>query len=102
MARGVDFYKERRYLAELGQRSASFKFGAHQQAPDSEPETVVLVLGESSRYDRWSLNGYARDTNPLLRQEANLVDAAGRDHLGVGDAAVGAGHHLAQDRRCRA
>jgi glucan phosphoethanolaminetransferase (alkaline phosphatase superfamily) len=72
-ARGVDFYKERKYLAELGQRSASFKFGAHQQAPDGQPETVVLVLGESSRYDRWSLNGYARDTNPLLRQEANLV-----------------------------
>ena len=73
VARGVDFYKERKYLAELGQRSASFKFGAHQQAPDGQPETVVLVLGESSRYDRWSLNGYARDTNPLLKQEAKLV-----------------------------
>ncbi len=73
MARGVDFYKERNYLAELGRRSASFKFGAHQPAPDGAPETVVLVLGESSRFDRWSLNGYARDTNPLLSREANLV-----------------------------
>jgi glucan phosphoethanolaminetransferase (alkaline phosphatase superfamily) len=73
VARGVDFYKERKYLAELGLRSASFTFGAHQQAPDGEPETVVLVLGESSRFDRWSLNGYARQTNPLLGQEANLV-----------------------------
>jgi glucan phosphoethanolaminetransferase (alkaline phosphatase superfamily) len=73
VARGVDFYHERTYLAELGQRSASFHFGAHQLAPDGEPETVVLVLGESSRADRWSLNGYERDTNPLLRQEANLV-----------------------------
>ena len=73
VARGVDFYKERVYLAELGQRSASFHFGAHQQAPDDAPETIILVLGESSRYDRWSLNGYARDTNPLLRQEAHLV-----------------------------
>ncbi|WLI89393.1 phosphoethanolamine transferase [Massilia sp. R2A-15] len=72
-SRGVDFYKERVYLAELGRRSASFRFGAHQQSPDAEPETVVLVLGESSRADRWSLNGYERDTNPLLRQEANLV-----------------------------
>jgi glucan phosphoethanolaminetransferase (alkaline phosphatase superfamily) len=32
-----------------------------------------MVIGESSRYDRWSLNGYARETNPLLKQEANLV-----------------------------
>jgi glucan phosphoethanolaminetransferase (alkaline phosphatase superfamily) len=73
VARGVDFYKERKYLAELGQRSASFTFGARQASPDSEQETVVLVLGESSRFDRWRLNGYERDTNPLLSQEANLV-----------------------------
>ncbi|MBZ2205924.1 phosphoethanolamine transferase [Massilia soli] len=73
MARGADYYKERQHLAELGKRSSNFRFGARQSAPDAVPETVVLVLGESSRYDRWSLNGYARDTNPLLRKEANLV-----------------------------
>ncbi|WP_426191727.1 phosphoethanolamine transferase [Massilia sp. DWR3-1-1] len=71
--RAIDFYKERLYLAELGQKSASFQFGARQRDPALAPETVVLVLGESSRYDRWSLNGYARDTNPLLAQETNLV-----------------------------
>ena len=73
MARGLDFYKERKYLAELGQKSSSFRFGAHQQNPDTQPEVVVMVIGESSRYDRWSLNGYARETNPLLKQEDNLV-----------------------------
>lgn len=73
MARGADYYQERQHLAELGQRSSTFRFGARQAAPDAAPEVVVLVLGESSRYDRWSLNGYQRDTNPLLRQEANLV-----------------------------
>ena len=69
----TDFYKERSYLADLGRRSASFHFGAHQKAADGAPETVILVLGESSRYDRWSLNGYARQTNPLLEKEENLV-----------------------------
>lgn len=73
MARGVDFYKERRYLAELNRRSFSFRFGAHAERPAGEPQVVVVVLGESSRYDRWSLNGYARETNPLLSQETNLV-----------------------------
>jgi len=72
-ARGVDFYNERKYLADLGQKSAAFHFGAHQSAPDQRPEIVVLVIGESARYDRWSLNGYERDTNPLLSKEANLV-----------------------------
>jgi glucan phosphoethanolaminetransferase (alkaline phosphatase superfamily) len=72
-ARGVGFYKERVYLAELNQRSANFHFGAHLASPDDAPQVVVMVIGESSRYDRWSLNGYARETNPLLSQEPNLV-----------------------------
>ncbi len=32
-------------------------------------ELVVLVVGESARADRFSLNGYRRDTNPLLGKE---------------------------------
>ena len=73
MARGVDFYNERKYLAELDERSASFRFGAKQAGDAEQPEIVVMVIGESSRYDRWSLNGYERETNPLLKQEANIV-----------------------------
>ena len=71
--RGVDFYKERQHLAALGERNSKFHFDARQRDPDGEPEVMVMVIGESSRYDRWQLNGYARDTNPLLSQEANLV-----------------------------
>lgn len=72
-ARFVDFYKERQYLAELGRRSRSFTFKAHQSEKNARPEIVVMVIGESSRYDRWGINGYQRDTTPLLRQEPNLV-----------------------------
>jgi glucan phosphoethanolaminetransferase (alkaline phosphatase superfamily) len=73
MARGVDFYKERVYLAELNRTSAHFRFHASSHLPADAPQLVVMVIGESSRYDRWSLNGYARETNPLLSQQANLV-----------------------------
>lgn len=72
-ARGLDFYKERVYLAELNRRSAAFRFHARQAGGEHGPQVLVVVLGESSRYDRWSLNGYARETNPLLAQEENLV-----------------------------
>jgi glucan phosphoethanolaminetransferase (alkaline phosphatase superfamily) len=73
MARGVDFYKERVYLADLNRSSASFRFHARSAQDAAAPQVVVMVIGESSRYDRWSLNGYERETNPLLSQEANLV-----------------------------
>ncbi|MEJ7806236.1 MAG: phosphoethanolamine transferase, partial [Telluria sp.] len=73
MSRGRDFYKERKHLSELGERNSKFTFGARQATPDAEPEVVIMVIGESSRYDRWSLNGYQRETNPLLSKETNLV-----------------------------
>ena len=69
----ASFRKERRYLAQLTARSALFRFGARQASLQETPQVVVMVLGESSRADRWSLNGYERNTNPLLAKEANLV-----------------------------
>jgi len=69
---GYNFWQERQYLADLSQKSHTFKFGAYQKDKTS-PQIVVMVIGESSRYDRWSLNGYKRPTNPLLSQEKNLV-----------------------------
>jgi glucan phosphoethanolaminetransferase (alkaline phosphatase superfamily) len=72
----ASFRKERQYLAQLSARSAQFRFGAHQVSLQDAPQVVVMVLGESSRADRWSLNGYERDTNPLLAKEANLVSLA--------------------------
>jgi len=76
VARGVDFYKERAYLADLNRHSAHFRFNATAALPADAPQLVVMVIGESSRYDRWGLNGYTRDTNPLLSQEPNLVPLA--------------------------
>lgn len=71
--RGVDFWRERSYLADLAGKSSSFRFQAHDAGQAALPQTIVVVIGESSRYDRWSLNGYQRDTNPLLGKESNLV-----------------------------
>ncbi|MBT9462349.1 MAG: phosphoethanolamine--lipid A transferase [Rugosibacter sp.] len=36
---------------------------------DIERELVVLVIGETARADRFSLNGYSRETNPQLKQK---------------------------------
>lgn len=71
--RGHEFWREREHLASLTQRSSLFRFGAQQRADLNMPQVIVMVIGESSRFDRWGINGYSRDTTPLLRQENNLV-----------------------------
>jgi glucan phosphoethanolaminetransferase (alkaline phosphatase superfamily) len=72
-ARLGDFYQERRYLTSLNEKSLQFRFHAQQAAGNDFQQTIVVVIGESSRFDRWSLNGYERITTPNLDQENNLV-----------------------------
>jgi lipid A ethanolaminephosphotransferase len=36
---------------------------------DNDRELIILVVGETARADRFSLNGYAKETNPLLKKE---------------------------------
>lgn len=71
--RAYDFWSERHRLGTLSAASRAFKFGAAQFAQRNEAQVYVLVIGESSRFDRWSINGYTRETNPLLKNEANMV-----------------------------
>ena len=39
------------------------------QRSDKSKKIVIVVAGETARADRFSLNGYERDTNPLLAQQ---------------------------------
>ena len=36
---------------------------------NEKKELVILVVGEAARADRFSLNGYEKETNPLLKKE---------------------------------
>ena len=42
---------------------------AKVQKKTSKKRVVVLVIGEAARANKFSLNGYERETNPLLKQE---------------------------------
>lgn len=41
----------------------------HEVGAHHKGELIVLVVGETARADRFALNGYPRDTNPLLGRE---------------------------------
>ncbi len=44
---------------------ADFRFGI-EPLQGNDSTLVVLVIGETSRYDHWQRNGYPRETSPLL------------------------------------
>lgn len=43
---------------------------AHTPLGDDDRELIILVIGETARADRFSINGYQRKTNPLLEKES--------------------------------
>ena len=51
--------------------------GSHERA-----ELMVLVVGETARFDRFSLNGYHRETNPLLAKQ-NVVSLSNVSSCGT-------------------
>lgn len=55
------------------EQAKSFHFGATRAAEPDQPETYVLVVGESARRHNWSLYGYGRETNPRLSKVDDLV-----------------------------
>ena len=55
-------------------RDITAQFAAVEQSANrSDPEIIIVVLGESARSANFQIAGYARPTNPRLKREANLV-----------------------------
>ena len=71
------------YLYSMGKFGSSFiknpkkqleALGRDSIVPVNDPdrELIILVVGETARRDHFSLNGYTKETNPLLKKE-NVV-----------------------------
>lgn len=63
-------YKYAKLTLDNGEKLVS-ELGADAKIPPSDPhrELIIIVVGETARADRFSLNGYHRKTNPLLEKE---------------------------------
>ena len=67
-----DLFQEHRQWKQAQAQVENFHFGIHKRSNLSD-ELFILVIGESSRYDHWGINGYYRNTTPLLEQCSNLI-----------------------------
>ncbi len=68
----IDILKLQHQQKQLQKQVESFSFGLTSKTSD-EPELFILVIGETARYDHLGINGYERNTTPLLAQKSNLV-----------------------------
>ena len=68
----VDIINNHNYQKKLEEQVATFSFGINPQQNDANP-LYILVVGEAVRYDHLGINGYSRNTTPLLSQQMNLV-----------------------------
>jgi glucan phosphoethanolaminetransferase (alkaline phosphatase superfamily) len=54
-------------------KTQNFDFHAIKEKPTGEKEVYVFVIGETGRYNSYSVNGYRRETSPLLSKTKNLI-----------------------------
>lgn len=51
----------------------SFSFNAHMTHAMNKRQIYVFIIGESSQYYHWQINGYARATSPKIVELKNLI-----------------------------
>jgi len=55
------------------EHKSKFDFKIQHKVVSNRPDLIVFIIGESMRYQNWSLNGYNRNTSPQLDQMDNLL-----------------------------
>jgi glucan phosphoethanolaminetransferase (alkaline phosphatase superfamily) len=66
-------WQENKYIAATKKDRDKFKFYSKQDSACADKQVHVLIIGESARYDHWGINGYARNTSPLLSKRKDLI-----------------------------
>ena len=66
-------YTTQRDIKNGWKKIQNFDFHAQKKEPVDEREVYVFVIGETGRYNSYSINGYQRETSPLLSKTKNLI-----------------------------
>ena len=66
-------YKKNKLMNRSEKTRSTYKFDAKIEKDTIQKNIHVLIIGESSRFDNWGLNGYKRNTNPRLSKRKNLI-----------------------------
>ena len=76
---GLGFYHIISLALEIQRQEkalSDFRFGTkitNHKSQITNPPIVLLLVGETSRYDHWQINGYERSTSPYLAERKNII-----------------------------
>ncbi|MEO8887161.1 MAG: phosphoethanolamine transferase [Mucilaginibacter sp.] len=74
MIKGINRYiEEKRTIIRTQKSRDEFNYFAKADTSISGKQIIILVVGESSRYFSWGINGYGRNTSPKLSKRENLI-----------------------------
>ena len=66
-------YFTKREIKKGKAKIKDFTFQARKVDEVEEREVYVFVIGETARYNSFSINGYSRETSPMLSKTKNLI-----------------------------
>lgn len=69
-----DVYQQQAKMNTAVAKNQKFSFNAKASDTIKNKQLIVLVIGETSRRANWQLNGYSRNTNPLLASRTSVVN----------------------------
>lgn len=64
---------QNKFLKQNANERKNFRYNSWQDTSIKDKQVHVLIIGESSRYDHWGINGYSRNTSPNLSKRKNLI-----------------------------
>ncbi|MDR2621285.1 MAG: phosphoethanolamine transferase [Dysgonamonadaceae bacterium] len=73
MYRTYQVFAAKKEIKDGKEKMKNFRFDAIKKDPVDEKEVYVFVIGETGRYSSYSINGYQRNTSPMLAKTKNLV-----------------------------
>ena len=69
----ANVWDQDRFIKRTEKNRKQFTFKSKQDPLITDKQVHVLIIGESSRYDHWGINGYYRNTSPLLGKRESLI-----------------------------
>jgi len=66
-------YSTKKEIKKGREKIKNFQFQAQKETPIEEREIYMFIIGETSRYNSFSINGYHRETSPMLSKTKNLI-----------------------------